>query len=70
MTTATTTHIDTPTTRNASTAATSHVTFNPFSIGGVTLQRLERTFGDPRNVGDGARRAVHRFGEALEQLSE
>lgn len=62
--------IEKDTSRNESTASFARVTLNPFSNLGVPFQELERTFGSPRSAGDGARRAVHQFGEALEKLSE
>jgi hypothetical protein len=40
------------------------------AFGGIEVQELRRTYGEPRELGAGARRAIHRFGDALERLAE
>jgi hypothetical protein len=56
--------------QHESAASTAEVSLNPFSATVLGVQRLERTYGMSRPVGEGARRAVHRFGDALEKLAE
>lgn len=34
------------------------------------LKQLTRTYGQPREVGEGTRSAIHRFGPALERLAD
>jgi hypothetical protein len=37
---------------------------------GFGVQELRRSYGEPRELGAGARRAVHQFGDALKRLAQ